>query len=150
MCSVLGAVEGDGNTIEVKQCVAPALPSPAGGGNRGWSGFRFDGGAGAEQAHDATRQEQVHEDEHRAGGVERDLRQRAGEPGLPSSPGPRRDGGDQGAPAADRDRDDGLDRVAGCELAWVDNANLRHVERAADAGHDGGEDPDDQIVGLRR
>ena len=53
----------------------------------------------------------------------------------------------QRAAAADRDPDHRLDRVGRRELARVDDADLRHVERPADAGHHRGQHPDHQLVG---
>ena len=46
---------------------------------------------------------------------------------------------DDGGATADRGPDDHLDRIAGGELAGVDDADLRHVERARYAGHHGGD-----------
>ena len=46
-------------------------------------------------------------------------------------------GADERAAAADRRPDHHLDRVGRRELAGIDDADLRHVERAGDAGHHG-------------
>ena len=57
-------------------------------------------------------------------------------------------GADQRAAAADRDPDHRLDRVGRRELARIDDADLRHVERAGDAGHAGRQREDEQLVGF--
>ena len=54
----------------------------------------------------------------------------------------------QGAAAAKGHPDHGLDRVGRGELARVDDAHLRHVEGAADAGEHGREGPDEQLEVL--
>ena len=41
----------------------------------------------------------------------------------------------EGAAAANSDPDNRLDRIAGGKLARIDDADLRHVERAGNAGH---------------
>ena len=88
-----------------------------------------------QQADEAARQEQRHEHEQRAERIQPDLRQRAGEVGLGVVDEHRAgDRAVQRAAAADRHPDHDLDRVDRRELARVDDADLRHVQRAGDAG----------------
>jgi hypothetical protein len=87
----------------------------------------------AEQADDALRQEQRDRDEHRAEHVEPELREGLREPALRAVDEERADDrADQGAAAADRGPDRDLDRRGRRHLARVDDADLRHVERAGD------------------
>ena len=55
---------------------------------------------------------------------------------------------DQRTAAADRDPDHRLDRIARREFARVDDADLRHIERAGDAGHAGRHREHEQLVGF--
>ena len=50
--------------------------------------------------------------------------------------------------AADRDPDHRLNGVAGRELARIDDADLRHIERAREARHAGGKREHEQLVGF--
>ncbi len=105
---------------------------------------------GVEGADDALRQQQRHQDEQRAQHEQPVRRQRArGEDGLGvvDDDGAERRA-DQRAAAADRDPDHRLDRIARREFAGVDDADLRHIERAGDAGHAGRQREHEQLVGF--
>src|SRR6516164_5260515 len=54
----------------------------------------------------------------------------------------------QRTPPADRDPDHGLDGIARGKFARVDDADLRNVERAGDAGHASGESKHQELIGL--
>src|SRR5579862_9418056 len=54
----------------------------------------------------------------------------------------------QCAAAADGDPDHRLDRIAGLEFARIDDAHLRHVQRAGDAGHARGQSEYEELVGF--
>src|SRR3954453_2626339 len=94
---------------------------------------------GIQSADDALRQQQGHQDEQCAQHEQPVRRQRARrEDGLGVVDDDRSQGGaDQGAAAADRNPDHRLDRIAGRELAGIDDPDLWHVERAGDACHAG-------------
>ena len=105
---------------------------------------------GVEGADDALRQQQRHQDEQRAQHEQPVRRQRArGEEGLGvvDDDGAERRA-DQRAAAADRDPDHRLDGIARREFARVDDADLRHIERAGDAGHAGRQREHEQLVGF--
>src|SRR5205085_8510080 len=55
------------------------------------------------------------------------------------------DRSDQRAAAADRHPDHRFDGIGRCELAWIDDADLRHIERARYARHAGRYDKDKQL-----
>ena len=101
-------------------------------------------------ADDAARQQQGHADEQAAEHVEPIRRQRRrGEIGLcviDQNRAERRAG--EGAAAADRHPDHGFDRIARRELARIDDADLRHVERAGNTGHTGRQCEHEQLVGF--
>jgi hypothetical protein len=57
-------------------------------------------------------------------------------------------GAGERAAAPDRDPDHRFDRIGGGEFARVDDADLRHIERAGDAGHAGRQREHEQLVGF--
>ncbi len=105
---------------------------------------------GVEGADDSLRQQQRHQDEQRAQHEQPVRRQRAGGEyglGVIDDDGAERRA-DQRAAAADRDPDHRLDRVSRREFAGIDDADLRHIERAGDAGHAGRQREHEQLVGF--
>ena len=91
----------------------------------------------------------VTSDEQRAEREQPDLGQRAGEPALGAVDDDRAERrADQRAAPADRDPDHDLDRVGRRELARVDDADLRHVERAGDAASTAETVEDEELVVL--
>src|SRR5690606_4888989 len=86
----------------------------------------------------ALGQEEGDENEERAQGEEPELGQDGGEPGFAEIDDDGADDrADQRAAAAHSSPDDHLDGIARLELAGVDDADLRHVERPGNARHDG-------------
>ena len=102
-----------------------------------------------EQAHHAARQEQRHDDEQQAERVQPELRQRRGEESLrvvhEHRAGRR---AVQHAAASHGHPDHHFDGVDGLELAGIDDAHLRHIERAGDSGEHRREREDPQLVRL--
>ena len=101
-------------------------------------------------ADDAARHQQGGADEQAAQHEQPIRRQNAGGEiglGVVDHEGAEHRAGERAA-AADRDPDHGLDRVAGREFARIDDADLRHVERAGNARHAGRQREHEQLVGL--
>ena len=87
-------------------------------------------------ADNAAGQEQGDEDEQAAEDEEPEFRRDGGEGALAEIHQQRPDDrADQRAAAADRRPDDDLDGIDRGELAGIDDADLRHVEGAGNAGH---------------
>ena len=99
-----------------------------------------------ERAKNAVRQEQRNGDEEAAEQEEPGGRKRGGEIALRKVDEHCADDrtGKRGA-AADRRPDDDFDRVGGRKLARVDDADLRHIERAGNSGHAGGDDEGEEL-----
>src|SRR5882724_1640151 len=100
-----------------------------------------------DRSDDAARQEERDGDEETAEREQPGFRYGAGEVALGEvdEDGPDRRS-DQRAAPADRDPDHDFDRIGGRELARVDDADLRHIERAGDPGHAGRQHEDEQLV----
>ena len=101
-------------------------------------------------ADDAARQEQCHRDEETAQEKQPIRREQTGGEGglriIDQDRAQHRAG--QRAAAADRDPDHGFDGVGRLEFARIDDADLRHIERAGDAGHAGRQREHEQLVGF--
>ena len=97
------------------------------------------------------RQQQRHQDEQAAQHEQPVGRQHAaGERGLSVVHQDRADHrAGQRAAAADRDPDHRFDGIGRRKFARIDDADLRHVERAGDAGHAGRQREHEQLVGFR-
>ena len=103
-----------------------------------------------QRADDAARQEQRHRDEQAAEHEQPVRREHAGgEVGLGVVDQHRAEHrAGQRAAAADRDPDHRLDGIGRREFARIDDADLRHVERAGDARHAGRQREHEQLVGF--
>ena len=102
-----------------------------------------------DQPQHALRQEDRHQDEHRAQHEEPGVGQRRRQPALRRRDDQRPERrADQRAPPAQRHPDHDLDRVGRRELARVDDPDLRHVERAGDPGEHRRDGEDEELVVL--
>ena len=107
----------------------------------------FGAERGERQTQNALGQEQRHQHEQAAEREQPIFGEGAGEIGLGEVDDDRAERrADQRAASADRHPDHRLDRIGGVEFAGVDDADLRHVERARDARHDGGDDEHEQLI----
>ena len=100
-----------------------------------------------EQPDHAARQEQGHEDEQQAEEEQPILGKRHGEHALRAVDDKRAEyRADEAAAPAHRHPDRDLDRVRRRHFARIDDAHLRHVERAGDAADHRGHGPDGELV----
>ncbi len=172
----LEAVEADADVVDVQRhalaeidlargercCARPAAPGarrcaarllPSGRASsptplKFLSASARPGPAPAQQADHAVRQEQRHRDEQRAQEEQPELGEGDGEPALGAVDEEGADDrADQRRAAADRGPDRDLDAGRRAHLAGVDDADLRHVQRAGDAAHHRAQRPDAQLVG---
>jgi hypothetical protein len=113
--------------------------------------LRPDPNRAPQQPDDPAREDQCRQDEQCAEDEQPGFGCGTGQPGLRRVD---KDGADdcphQGAAPADRDPDRDLDRIAGREFARIDDADLRNIERAGNAGEHSRNSKDKQLgIGHR-